>query len=72
MVENGNSVHLEWRAFLKRNPRARLVIDGLIARIGCTEDEVLFLLMDAWVERNLTPDQRGELDEWVCAFITKH
>jgi hypothetical protein len=55
----------EWRAFLRQNPDARLIVNNVMERTGFTEDEVLLLLIEAWAEQNLTPEQQREFDEWV-------
>ena len=62
MTENGGSreIRAHWRVFLTRNPDARAVVNRAIARTGLTEDEVLFLLMDAWAAQHLAEDQQRE------------
>jgi hypothetical protein len=42
----------EWQRFLQQNPDARLVVDSLMHRTGLSDDEVLILLLEAWIERN--------------------
>ena len=42
----------EWQRFLQQNPEARLVVDSLMLRTGLTDDDVLILLLEAWIERN--------------------
>jgi hypothetical protein len=59
----------EWRAFLRQNPDARLIVNDAMERTGFAEDEVLFLLIEAWAEQNLTPEQQREFDEWVRPAI---
>ena len=54
-------LHDHWRAFLTKNRDARAIVDGAIARIGLTEDELLFFLVDAWAAQNLTEEQQREL-----------
>ena len=49
-----------WRAFLTKNPDARRVVDGAMARTGLCEEEVLFLLMDAWAAQQLAQHQQPE------------
>jgi hypothetical protein len=44
-----NNLQQEWRAFLRVNPDARVVINGLMERTGLGEDEVLFFLLEAWL-----------------------
>jgi hypothetical protein len=55
----------EWRAFFAAEPDARLIVNNAMERTGFTEDEVLLLLIEAWAEQNLTPEQQREFDEWV-------
>ena len=39
----------EWRAFLRENLDAQVVINGLMERTGFAEDDVLFVLLEAWL-----------------------
>lgn len=48
-----------------KNPAARLIVDGAMARTGLREDEVLFLLMDAWAAEHLTQKQQREFYDTV-------
>jgi hypothetical protein len=45
----------EWRAFLRKNRDARVIVSDAMERTGFAEDEVLFLLMEAWADQNLSP-----------------
>jgi hypothetical protein len=67
MAQKWHSVNLNehWRAFLLRNPDARIVVDGVMERTGFTKDGVLFFLMRAWAEQNLLLEQQRELRERV-------
>jgi hypothetical protein len=40
-------------------------VDSAIARTGFNHDELLFFLLDAWAEQNLTEEQQREL---YCSF----
>jgi hypothetical protein len=53
-----------WHSFLTDNLDARVVVDRVMARTGFTEHEVLFFLMGAWAEHNLSVEQRREFDNW--------
>ena len=71
MTENGNSlgINQHWHAFLLQHPDARRVVDGVMARTGFSEDTVLFFLINAWAEENLTREQRHEFDIGVCPSV---
>lgn len=62
MTENGCSRELRehWQVFLAKNPDARRIVDDAMAWTGLGEDEVLYLLMDAWAGQYLTQEQRQE------------
>jgi hypothetical protein len=49
-----------WHVFLMRNPDARLTINGVMARTGLNEEEVLLFLIDAWASDYLLPDTAGD------------
>ena len=68
MADYGASRQLRehWRVFLTKNLDARLIVDGAMTRMGLSEDEVLFLLMDAWTTQHLTQEQQGKLYKEVC------
>jgi alanine racemase len=52
MGQHRANLNEEWQRFLQQNPEARLVVDSLMHRTGLTDDEVLILLLEAWIERN--------------------
>jgi hypothetical protein len=52
MGRHGANLDEEWQRFLRQNPDARLVVDNLMHRTGLTDDDVLILLLEAWIERN--------------------
>jgi hypothetical protein len=56
----------EWRVFLQQNPDAWLIVNDAMKRTGFAQDEVLFVLIEAWAAQNLTSEQRREFDQWVC------
>jgi len=60
----------EWRAFLRQNPDAQLIVTGAMERTGFAEDEILFVLIEAWAAQNLTPKQQREFDVWVCPSMS--
>ena len=66
MLEAHQSADLQdhWHSFLAQNRDARFVVDRVMARTGFTEHEVLFFLIDAWAEHNLSVEQRREFDNW--------
>ena len=61
MLEAYPSADLQehWHSFLTDNLDARVVVDRVMARTGFTEHEVLFFLMGAWVEQNLSRPATG-------------
>ena len=61
-----------WRAFLRRDDDARLIVNAAMVRTGRTEQEVLFFLLDAWARKNLTPDERSDFDDWLSAPVTEN
>ena len=62
MAQNDYLANLkeEWSTFLRHNPDARLVVEGMRARTGFQEDEVLFLLLTEWANQDLSPEQHRE------------
>ena len=52
MGQHRANLNEEWQRFLQQNPEARLVVDSLMHRTGLTDDDVLILLLEAWIERN--------------------
>ena len=68
MAEHVNSSELRelWRVFLTKNLDARLIVHGTMVRMGLSEDEVLFVLIDAWMAQQLTQEQPREFYEAAC------
>jgi hypothetical protein len=60
----------EWRAFLRQNPDAQLIVNGAMKRTGFADDEVLFVLIKAWADRNLTAEQQGAFHDWLCPSMS--
>jgi hypothetical protein len=60
----------EWRVFLRQNPDARLIVSDAMERTGFAEDEVLFVLIQAWADQNLTAEQQCAFDEWLCPSMS--
>jgi hypothetical protein len=56
----------EWRVFLQQNPDAWLIVKDAMERTGFAQDEVFFVLIEAWAAKNSTPEQRSEFGQWVC------
>ena len=60
----------EWRVFLRQNPDARLIVSDAMERTGFAEDEVFFVLFEAWADLNLTAEQQYAFDEWLWPSIS--
>ena len=68
MNEYDNPAELgeHWHVFLQRNPDARIVVNGVMARTGLNEEEVLLFLMDAWASDYLLPDEPPAALDWIA------
>jgi hypothetical protein len=49
----------DWRAFLRKDRDAQLVVDGMRARTGLAEDEILFVLLETWIQERATLEQHA-------------
>jgi hypothetical protein len=47
MTNNATNLNEQWRDFLRQNLDARLIVDGIMDRMGFEEDEVLMYLLNA-------------------------
>ena len=59
-----------WHIFLQRNPEARIIVEGVMARTGLPADEVLFLLMDEWATDFLSHEKRPATNDWMALSTT--
>ena len=60
MTNNSTNLNEQWRDFLRHNLDARLIVDGIMDRMGFEEDEVLSYLLKMWTDENLLPAQQPE------------
>jgi hypothetical protein len=60
MTNNATNLNEQWRDFLRQNLDARLIVDGIMDRMGFEEDEVLSYLLKMWADENLLPAQQPE------------
>ena len=52
----------EWQDFLQYNPDARLIVDAIMSRTGFGHDQVVFYLLEIWVEQNFMPEWQTKFD----------
>ena len=57
MTNNSAEFQEQWQDFLRQHPDARSVVDGIMDRTGCEEDEVLSYLLEIWADENFVPEQ---------------
>jgi hypothetical protein len=70
MANDSAGLEEQWRDFLRQNPDARSVVDGIMDRTGFEEDEVIIYLLDAWV--NSVSESQRESDRSVRSATIKH
>ena len=58
MANDSAGLKEQWRDFLRQNPDARSVVDGIMDRTGFEEDEVLSYLLEMWADENLVLAQQ--------------
>jgi hypothetical protein len=70
MTNNATNLNEQWRDFLRQNLDARLIVDGIMDRMGFEEDEVLMYLLNAWA--NTVAEPQREFDTAIRSPSTRH